>query len=630
MIDPAPDRPVAVKIGLALLVPLLGLLGLAGVGAHAYAGEGRTVRDLRVAIAAGIAADRAAGELSEERRAAAELLLTGTDADRAALDEQAAATDTAVLALRAAAGPAGLLAPELSAGLDDLRPLRARAAAGMQEEAAGEYLMQYTQIVSDLVRLRQAVAGRPGPESVLTAVRASGWLAVAREELAQIQLLDLRGADTPARREDLAAHRAAHLDAMRRFADATTPALRERLAQVPSGVGGDAQPALDALADLAADAGADELARADAARVRMDGILLGGLGIVLALAIVSVVLAALVARAPRARRRRAAPPGVDEGPVITVTAAPPVGEPALISVARRSERLAETLVQHLDAAERDEADPERLAQLFAFDHLATLIRHDNQSLLVLAGAGGTPGRREPVSLVDLLRAAQSRIEEYPRIEYSIIAPDLLVVPEAVDDVIHLVAELFDNATRNGPPDRPVLVEGRPEAQGAVIEIADRGPGLSPSRLAELNASLHAGGGRIGARRTGLAVVARLAARHGLGVTLQPPPTGSGVRVLVRLPPALVLRLPPPPPGAPVRRPVPQLLERSQALPGAEPVDVPHPRSTLAPVVVAPVPTPDGPTVDIEPEAVRDLLDSYQQAPADQVAAVTNLEGRPSA
>ncbi|MEV6926880.1 nitrate- and nitrite sensing domain-containing protein [Dactylosporangium sp. NPDC051485] len=620
---------MAVRIGLVLLVPLLGLLGLAGVGAYGFAGEGRTARDLRDAIAAGIAADRAAGELSKERRAAAELLLAGTDAAQsaqsaqAALDAQAAATDPAVLALRAAAGPAGLLTPGLSAGLDDLRALRAGVAAGMQEVAAGEYLMRYTQIVSDLVRLRQAVAGRPGPASVMPAARASGWLAVAREELAQIQLLDLRGTDTPARREALAAHRAAHLDALSRFAEATTPALRERLARVPSGVGGDAQPALDALAGLAADAGAGELARADAARVRLDRILLGGLGIVLALAIASVVLAALVARAPRARRRPAA---ADESRV----AAPPVGEPALIDLARRSQRLAETLVQHLDAAERDEADPERLAQLFAFDHLATRIRHDNQSLLVLAGADSTPGRREPVSLVDLLRAAQSRIEDYRRIEYSMISPDLLVVPEAVDDVVHLLAELFDNATRNGPPDRPVLVEGRREAQGAVIEIADRGPGLPPERLAELNASLHAGDGRIDDRRTGLAVVARLAARHGVGLALQRPPTGTGLRVLVRLPPALVLRLPPPPPGTPVRRPVPKLLERGQPLPGGEPVDVPHPRSTLARTVPGPVPTPDGPTVVVEPEAVRAFLNSYQQAPADPVAAATNLEGRPPA
>ncbi|GAA4245889.1 sensor histidine kinase [Dactylosporangium darangshiense] len=657
MYDAAPDRGprfVAAKVSLVLLVPLLGLLGLAGVAAEGYTRQATVAGELRTAVAAGVAADRAATALARERYAAAVFLQTGTAEDRAGLDAAAAATDPAVAALRAAAGPAGLAPPSL----DGLAALRGRVSAGDEGVAAGEYLMAYTQMESDLVALRQSVAGRSGPGDVLAAARASGWLAVAREQLAQIQLLDLRGAGTPARREDLAAHRATHLDALRRFADTAPPALRDRLAQVPSGLGGDAQPALDALADLATAAGAAETALAASARDRQGRIVVAGLAVVLLLAVGSVTLAAVVARSLRRggpgprRRRKAAPPAATDPAGLTVTADRPLrpmaptargdgdepaglgaGSPAaLAGLARKSQRLADALVQHLDAAERDEADPERLAQLFAFDHLATRIRHDNQSLLVLAGGYSATGRRDPVGLVDLLRAAQSRIEDYRRVEYAMIAPDVHVAPQAADDVVHLLAELFDNAARYGPPDRPVLVEGRRAGEGAAVVVADRGPGLASERLAELNARLagttpeEPGDGP----HAGLAVVARLAARHGLSVTLQLPPKGHGLRALVHLPAAVVVLVPAATGPLATRRPTPRTPWRP-ALPGGEPVDVPHPRSTLVPVVPGPVPAPDGPTVEAEPEAVRELLTGQQHATAEHpVTASTTTEGRPSA
>ncbi|MFG2039201.1 nitrate- and nitrite sensing domain-containing protein [Dactylosporangium sp. NPDC048998] len=649
MIDPAlvrrrrlADRSVAAKVGLVLLVPLLGLLGLAGIAAYGYTRQDELTVDLRAAVAAGVAADRAAAELSGERYAAAGLLLSGTDLDhdmaRAALDARVAAADPAVGALRAEAARAGLLTPALSADLDGLGSLRAGATAGAQEVAAGEYLMQYTQIVSDLVRLRQVVAGSAGPGAVTDAARASGWLAVAREELAQVQLLDLRGADTPARRESLAEHRAAHLEALRRFADVAPQAWRDRLSLVPSGLGGDAQPALDALTALSADAGADETALAAAARDAQQRTIVAGLALLLAVVAGSVALAARVV--PDSSRRRSAevPPQTAPGGTTAALAG------LLAGRARRNQRLADTLLQRLDAAERDEADPDRLAQLFAFDHLATQMRHDNQSLLVLAGADTAPGRREPVTLLDLLRAAQSRIEDYRRIEYGRIAPDVRIVPEAVDDVAHLLAELFDNAVRNGPPDRPVLVEGRRAGEVVVVEVTDRGPGLDPPSLSELNARLAGldpsrdglGSARasdaVGAPRTGFMVVARLAARHGLAVTLQVPPSGEGLCAEVQLPAELLLADAPgveDPPA--VRLLAPRPIERRPALPGAEPVDVPHPRSTLAPIFPGPARTPDGPTVDVEPEAVRDLLTGYQHARTQHpVSAATNTEGRPSA
>jgi signal transduction histidine kinase len=589
-----------------VLLPLLGLLAVAGVAVYLYTGPSGSMQDPRAAVAAGTAADRAATELTRERLAALDLLLTGTDRARGAYTTQIAATDTA-----------------FPVRPDALGELRGRVAAAPQEVAAGDYLMQYTQIISDLVELRQDLPRHPAPASVGAAQRASGWLAVAREQLAQIQLLERRGADTPAWHESLAAHRAAHLDALRRFGEVAPAAWRDRLAHVPSGLAGDAQPALDALAALAVFAGGDERAIADAARDEQQRTLIIGLAAVLLVVAASIALAWRAARTPRPR---AAPPiDPEEFQVVRQEAARAVAEQAalragtsaaLVGLARRSQRLADELVQHLDAAERDEADPDRLAQLFALDHLATRIRHDNQSLLVLADADTGLGRRDPVTLLDLLRAAQSRIEDYPRIEFVMIASDVHLAPDAVDDVVHLLAELFANATRYGPPDRPVLVEGRRDGPGAVIEVADRGPGLDARRLGELNARLADPPplDAAEAHHTGLAVAARLAARHGLTVTLRPPPSGRGLRAIVRLPAALVLNAPAAAVDPPVARGLPpRPFERGQALPGGEPVDVPHPRSTLVPVIPGPVHTSDGPTVDLEPEAARELLSGYQHA-----------------
>ncbi|WP_433614785.1 ATP-binding protein [Dactylosporangium sp. CA-139114] len=618
LVDAAPaGRPTGPRLATVLLLPLLGLLAAAGVAAYLYTGPSGRMDDPRTAVTAGVAADRAATELSKERLAALSLLLTGSDQARAAYNTQVAATDAA-----------------LAARPDGLADLRTRVTVASQEVAAGDFLMQYTQMISEFVALRQDLPHAATPAPVHAAMRASGWLAVAREQLAQVQLLERRGADTQAWHENLAAHRAAHLDALRRFAETAPAAWRDRLARVPNGLAGDPQPALDALTDLTAYTGTDESRLADSARNEQNRTLILGLAATIAVVAGSIALTVRAARATRRPRPRSSPPlDPEEFQVVRQEAARAVAEQAalragtsaaVIGLARRSQRLADELVHHLDTAERDEADPDRLGQLFALDHLATRIRHDNQRLLVLAGADTGVGRRDPVSLLDLLRAAQSRIEDYPRIEYSMIAPDVHVAPDAVDDVVHVLAELFDNATRYGPPDRPVLVEGRREGATAVVEVADRGPGLDRQRLAELNARLADPPplDAAEAHRTGLAVAARLAARHGLTVTLRPPPSGHGLRAIVQLPATLVLDTPAPaadPPAA--RRLPPRPFERGQALPGGEPVDIPHPRSTLAPVVPGPVHTPDGPTVDLDPGAAKELMTGYQHA---------TTEGRSSA
>ena len=131
-----------------------------------------------------------------------------------------------------------------------------------------------------------------------------------------------------------------------------------------------------------------------------------------------------------------------------------------VNLARRSQILVDRLIGHLDRLERGEEDPDRLAELFQLDHLATRMRRNDENLLVLAGADSTRVQREPAALIDVLRAAQSEVEHYTRIEFGMIDRDIEVAAHAVNDMVHLVAELFDNATAFSPPDSTVMVEAR--------------------------------------------------------------------------------------------------------------------------------------------------------------------------
>ncbi|MFF5232266.1 nitrate- and nitrite sensing domain-containing protein [Dactylosporangium sp. NPDC000521] len=265
----------------------------------------------------------------------------------------------------------------------------------------------------------------------------------------------------------------------------------------------------------------------------------------------------------------------------------------------RAARLADALLERLDEAERDEADPDRLALLFAFDHLATRIRHDANSLLVLAGADAGRAHPAPVPLLDVLRAAQSQIHAYERVEYGRVDDDTAVEPAAVDGVVHLLAELLDNAARHSGGEHAVVVEARRAGDGAVVHVTDHGRAAAdPVLLAELNARLAdppAAGPRLG-----LTVVARIAARHGIDVALQPAPAG-GLVATVRLPQGMVVHQPRTPPVLPepaARRLPPRPLERSPALPGAEPMDIPLPRKGGLPVPVVPSGVvAEGPTVE---------------------------------
>jgi signal transduction histidine kinase len=194
-----------------------------------------------------------------------------------------------------------------------------------------------------------------------------------------------------------------------------------------------------------------------------------------------------------------------------------------VNLARRSQILVDRLIGHLDRLERGEEDPDRLSELFQLDHLATRMRRNDENLLVLAGADSTRIQREPAPLTDVLRAAQSEVEHYTRIEFGMIDRDVEIAAHAVNDMVHLIAELLDNATAFSPPDSAVVVEARRVGDRAVLLVEDRGIGISPDQLAELNERL-ANPPVVDvavSRMMGLVVVARLAARHGVKVELRP-------------------------------------------------------------------------------------------------------------
>ncbi|GAA4906574.1 signal transduction histidine kinase [Stackebrandtia albiflava] len=211
-----------------------------------------------------------------------------------------------------------------------------------------------------------------------------------------------------------------------------------------------------------------------------------------------------------------------------------------VNLARRSQNLVDRLIGHLDRLERGEEDPDRLAELFQLDHLATRMRRNDENLLVLAGADSTRVERNSAQIGDVLRAAQSEVEQYTRIEFGTVLADSEVEAAAVNDIVHLIAELLDNATAFSPPDTAVIAEARQVGAEILVRITDRGIGMSPSQLDDLNAQLAdmPSVGISASRMMGLVVVGRLSHRHNLKVTLQEAPGRGTVAEVVLTPQVL--------------------------------------------------------------------------------------------
>lgn len=223
-----------------------------------------------------------------------------------------------------------------------------------------------------------------------------------------------------------------------------------------------------------------------------------------------------------------------------------------LNMAYRSQAMVHQQLVLLDRAERDEENPDRLEMLFTLDHLATRVRRNAENLVILGGE--QPGRRwrNPVPLVELVRGAVAESADYQRIHTAKL-PDVRIVGPAVGDLIHLIAELTDNATAFSPTETRVEISAALVGRGIALEIRDQGIGLSNDELAERNATLanppdFSVADLSGDARLGLFVVGRLATRHRISVRLAHSDYG-GIKAIVIVPSSLIATGWEPPTGA---------------------------------------------------------------------------------
>jgi signal transduction histidine kinase len=225
---------------------------------------------------------------------------------------------------------------------------------------------------------------------------------------------------------------------------------------------------------------------------------------------------------------------------------PPEPDPISQQLAQRLLAATYRLSSHLAEAEAAERDPEQLQRLFHVDQALTQIRRQAENLHVLTGLQIQDAGRQITTLLDVIRAAASAIEHYRRVRIGPVA-ELAVAEFAADDVIRVLTELVDNATRFSSPSSPVTVSAHLTEHGTVLlRVEDAGAGMEPARLAYLNAMLagatapdHDPGP---ATRLGLIVVSRLAAANDLRVQLRARlPAGTTAAVL--LPDAVLCEIP---------------------------------------------------------------------------------------
>ncbi|HEX3492483.1 MAG TPA: ATP-binding protein [Streptosporangiaceae bacterium] len=215
-----------------------------------------------------------------------------------------------------------------------------------------------------------------------------------------------------------------------------------------------------------------------------------------------------------------------------------------VSMARRNQSLLQRQLRLIDALEQKASDPAALADLFSLDHLTTRMRRHAESLAILSGAA--PGRawREPVPVIDVIRGAMAEVEDYKRVSVMTRSEDS-ITGAAVADMIHLLAELIENATLFSPSGTRVEVRAGRVANVFAVEIDDRGLGVEAEQLTEINHQLASPPDfdLANADRLGLFVGGKLAARHGVRVSLRTSPYG-GTTAIVLMPNSIVA----PPPG----------------------------------------------------------------------------------
>jgi signal transduction histidine kinase len=257
---------------------------------------------------------------------------------------------------------------------------------------------------------------------------------------------------------------------------------------------------------------------------------------------------------------------------------------SFVNLGRRNQNLLARQLEFISELEEREEDPVRLDQLFKLDHLATRMRRNAESLLVLAGLDPPRQWVAPIDAGDVARAALGEVEAYQRVDVQM--QPALVRGSATADVSHILAELTENALAFSPPDTTVELVGRRTNAGYMFSVIDRGVGMNDVDLERANRRLAAAESFTVApsRYLGHYVVAQLAARHGVHVWLARSPSG-GVAAVVELPAAVLAEVAPAdaPPVGPVAEPLPVV----EPVPAAEPAPAPESTTALAPPPVAP-------------------------------------------
>jgi signal transduction histidine kinase len=211
-----------------------------------------------------------------------------------------------------------------------------------------------------------------------------------------------------------------------------------------------------------------------------------------------------------------------------------------VNLGRRNQKLISRQLALLDEYQKEEVDPRKLSELYAVDQIATRMRRNAESLLVLAGTVPPRQFAKPVAVGNVLRAALAEVEGFQRVRIDGSFDDVTVNGNAVADVTHLIAEVLENALRFSPEDSMVQVMTRATESRCIVHISDTGMGISPDSLAELIRSFAAAATSddVPTRQLGLFVVSKLAARHGIDVTFHEGALG-GLTVRISLPTSVV-------------------------------------------------------------------------------------------
>ncbi|WP_125775441.1 HAMP domain-containing sensor histidine kinase [Antribacter gilvus] len=257
-----------------------------------------------------------------------------------------------------------------------------------------------------------------------------------------------------------------------------------------------------------------------------------------------------------------------------------------VNVARRDQVLLNRQLAFLDDLERSEEDATTLSNLFRLDHLATRMRRNAESLLVLAGIDSGRRVRQPMPVSDVIRTASSEIELYDRVRLNLVVDPMMLGHNALN-AAHLLAELLENATMFSEPHTPVEVITARDDYGVTIAVRDHGLGMTPDEIAEATRKVasHSASDAVGAQRLGLFVVGRLADRLGARVDFGPGIDGSGTQVSVHFPAVLFV----PDSAVPLPQPTDPLEATTQAAAsryGSSPVPASLPGSSPVATITA--------------------------------------------